>query len=236
MILHYGLGFAAGVSSLLAPCVLPLTPIIFGSSLKSSKLGPIATALGLAFSFTLFGVLTSIFSSFFNATVIQKIGSIILILVGLVLIIPNLKAKLVRPLSGVEKKGHELQSMVKGNSLISEFLLGMVLGMVWAPCSGPTLGLAFGLATQSGQLIHASLIFLFFGLGAGIGLVGLGFLLGKFRSLTGAILKHETIFNKITGLVSITLGFVILFDKLGNLEEWILSILPQWMISFATSI
>ena len=63
MIVQYGLGFGAGLLSLLAPCVLPLIPIIFGSSVQSSKFGPNAFAIGLTLSFTLVGILTSLFSS-----------------------------------------------------------------------------------------------------------------------------------------------------------------------------
>lgn len=236
VILHYGLGFSAGILSLLAPCVLPLTPIIFGSSLKSSKLGPLASALGLTLSFTIFGVLTSLFSSLFDVTFIQKTGAVILVCIGVVFIFPKLKAGLTRSLDQIGRKGHEYQAKIKGEGLVSEFLLGVVLGMVWAPCSGPTLGMAFGLATQAEHALHATLIFFFFGLGAGLGLLCLGLLLRKFGRVTGIILRYEVLINRSVGIVSIIIGFIILFERMGHLEEWALSVLPQWLIELATFI
>ncbi len=145
MIVQYGLGFGAGLLSLLAPCVLPLIPIIFGSSVQSSKFGPIANALGLTLSFTLVGILTSLFSSVFNVGTIQHIGAVTLILVGIFFIIPKLKNTFTNKLSFISNKGHYLQSKIKSTGLASQFFMGSVLGMIWAPCSGPTLAFAFGI-------------------------------------------------------------------------------------------
>jgi len=49
------LAFLAGLVTILNPCVLPLIPILVTSALGKSKAGPLALALGLVTSFTLFG-------------------------------------------------------------------------------------------------------------------------------------------------------------------------------------
>lgn len=236
MITQYSLGFGAGVLSLLAPCVLPLIPIIFGSSMQSSKFGPIANATGLTLSFTLVGILTSMFASIFDVDTIQKFGAVILILIGIVFIIPSLKKHITKELSFIGNKGHLLQSRIKSNGVLSQFFMGSILGMIWGPCSGPTLAFAFGIATQAEQAFHATLIFFFFGLGAGLGLISLGLLLRKSNHLTGKILKHNSVINRITGSLSVLIGSLILTGKLEVVEEIILEVMPSWLVSLTVAI
>lgn len=230
VIAQYGLGFGAGVLSLLAPCVLPIIPIIFGSSIQSSKLGPIANALGLTFSFTLIGILTSLFTSVFDLGSIQKIGAILLVVIGIIFLIPKLKDLLSQKLSFIGHGGSQIQSKIKGNGLGSHFLMGSVLGMIWGPCSGPTLAFAFGIATQAEHSIHATFIFFFFGLGAGLGLVTLGLLLKSSKTLMILLLRHTKLMNTITGSISIFIGLLILLNKLSTIEEFLLDLMPQWLI------
>lgn len=236
MFTHYGLGFGAGFLSLLAPCVMPLIPLIFRSSMQSSKFGPIANALGLTLSFTLVGILSSLFSSVFDIDTIQNFGAIILIIVGLVFIFPKLKEIVSNKVSHIGSKGFELQGKIKGDGLGSQFLMGSLLGMIWAPCSGPTLAFAFGIATQADKLVHASLIFFFFGLGAGLGLVFLGFLLKKFSSLTGFVMKYTNAINLTTGIVSLGIGLMIVTGTLGHFEELAMRIVPDWLINLSVAI
>ena len=236
MIAQYGLGFGAGLLSLLAPCVLPLIPIIFGSSMQSSKFGPIANAMGLTFSFTIVGVLTSLFSSFFDVNMIQQVGAVILIFIGIVFLIPKLKDSFTNKLSFIGNKGHDLQSKIKSNGLVSQFFMGSILGMIWGPCSGPTLAFAFGIATQAEHTFHATMIFFSFGLGAGLGLISLGVLLKRSASLTGKILKHNLLINKITGLSSIVIGVLIMTGKLAVVEEMILEVMPSWLVSLSVAV
>jgi cytochrome c biogenesis protein CcdA len=47
------LAFAAGLLSILSPCVLPLVPIVLGAAVSAHRLGALALAAGLASSFTI---------------------------------------------------------------------------------------------------------------------------------------------------------------------------------------
>ena len=192
--------------------------------------------MGLTFSFTLVGILTSLFSSAFDVNTVQQIGAIILIATGIVFLAPKLKDAITHKLSFIGNKGHNLQSKIKSNDIASQFLMGSVLGMIWGPCSGPTLAFAFGIASQADQAFHATIIFFFFGLGAGLGLISLGALLKKFSSLTAKLLKHTIVINRITGLFSILIGSLIVTGSLGTLEEVILKVMPAWIINLSVSL
>jgi len=51
------LAFAAGLLSILSPCVLPLVPIVLGAAIVAHPLGAFALAAGLSLSFTVLGLL-----------------------------------------------------------------------------------------------------------------------------------------------------------------------------------
>lgn len=232
MFSQYLLGFSAGGLSLLAPCVLPILPLIVTSSLKSSKWGPLLNALGLTFSFTLFGILTNVFTGFFDPEYVRNVGAVFLILVGFVFLTPSLKTFTAGPFQMISDLGIRLQDKIPNKHPLSEFFGGALLGMIWSPCTGPTLGLAIGLASKAQDLFQASLIFLFFGLGAGLGLIFIGSLIKKFSFIRSKLLSLGKYLNFTAGLLSIALGTLILTGLDAQLEDFILSLLPTWLISF----
>jgi cytochrome c biogenesis protein CcdA len=108
------------------------------------------------------------------------------------------------------------------------------LGLIWSPCTGPTLGLAIGLASKAENLFHASLIFFFFGLGAGLGLITLGYLIKRFVFLKSKLLTAGKAFNTFAGVLSLVLGILILTGAEAHLQEALLSVLPDSLIQFST--
>ena len=60
--------------------------------------------------------------------------------------------------------------------LAGQFGLGLLLGAVWSPCVGPTLGAASLLAAKGENLGQVAITMLAFGIGAALPLMLLGFL------------------------------------------------------------
>ena len=64
MVASFPLAFLAGILTAVSPCVIPVLPIILGSTLKRNRLYPFLMVLGMAFTFSLLGVVFGIFGSF----------------------------------------------------------------------------------------------------------------------------------------------------------------------------
>lgn len=58
--------------------------------------------------------------------------------------------------------------------------VGLLLGIVWAPCIGPTLGAAIALASQGEALASVAIVMVIFSLGAVIPLIAIGLLSRQF--------------------------------------------------------
>jgi len=181
--MDFGIGsflfaFLAGVLSTLSPCVLPLIPIIIGAAANQHRLGPFALAGGLTISFAVIGTaLASLGSSIGLAQDgFRLFAAIVMGAIGIVLISSKLQERFAVAMSGVSGAGNSLLSKVTIDGLFGQFLIGILLGLVWTPCVGPTLGAAITLASQGKDLGKIVFVMAIFGLGAGLPLALLGVL------------------------------------------------------------
>ena len=123
------------------------------------------------------------------------------------------------------------------SGLKGQFLGGMLLGAVWSPCVGPTLGGAIGLASQGESLWLAGGIMFAFALGISTIILALGY------GARSVIMQRQALMRKIAdksrpvmGAVFILVGVVILTNFLQVIEGWLVQNLPVWMIDLSVTI
>ena len=80
------LAYAAGLLTLINPCVLPVIPIVLATALQASRLGPVVLAAGMSLAFVTFGLLvTSVgYSIGLTEEVLARAGAVLMIGFGLV--------------------------------------------------------------------------------------------------------------------------------------------------------
>ena len=156
---------------------------------------------------------------------------------GALLLSSRLQDKFATATSGLSSAGNSFLAQLTLDGLIGQFVLGLLLGIVWSPCVGPTLGAAVTLASQGQSLVQVSILMALFGIGAGLPLVAFGLLsrqaMLRFR---GKLLIAGSIGKQAFGGILIFLGITILFGADKILESWIVKIEPAWLISLTTSI
>lgn len=234
-----GLAVVAGALSTLSPCVLPLIPIVIGTAATEHRYGPLALAAGLALSFTAIGlfVATIGFSIGLDASVFRALAAVLLIGFGIVLLVPQLQEQFA---VGAGPLGNAIQNrfgQIRGGGMTGQFAVGLLLGAVWSPCAGPTLGAASVLASQSTNLGQAAATMGLFGLGAALPLLLLGTLSReRVVRLRGSLLAAGQNLKAVLGaLLVVTGSFVILgLDK--ALETWLVTHSPEWLTQLTTSI
>jgi cytochrome c biogenesis protein CcdA len=233
------LAFLAGLLSTLSPCVLPLLPIVLGTALSQHRLGPFALAAGLAVSFVAIGlfIATIGFSIGLDGGVFRLAAAIVLMLIGLVLVLPKLQAQVALAAGPVGNWAEQRFGGVSGSGLSGQFAVGLLLGAVWSPCVGPTLGAASVLAAQGKDLGQVALTMSVFGLGAALPLLILGMVsreaMLRWRSRMMAAGQGSKI---VMGGVLIATGLLIAtgFDK--TIEAFLVQHSPEWLTRLTTSI
>lgn len=172
----FGLAFLAGVLSVLSPCVMPLLPLVLGAAASEHRFGPAALAAGLAISFVTIGlfVATVGFAIGLDGDVFRKVAAVLLLLVGAVLMLPVAQVRLATAAGPVSNWTEQRFGGFSTTGLWGQFGVGLLLGAVWSPCVGPTLGAASVLASQGKDLPSVALTMVLFGLGAALPMLILG--------------------------------------------------------------
>jgi len=233
----YALGYLAGALSTLSPCVLPLLPILIASATTQHRFGPLALALGLTLSFATVGlfIATAGAAIGLDAGVLRKGAAVLLMAFGLMLLSARAQARFAYAASGLSTAGDGLLGRITGTGWRGQFAVGLVLGIVWSPCVGPTLGAASTLAAQGSHLPQIALLMLVFGLGAGTPLVVIGNLSREaMQRMRGRLLAAGQRGRWWLGLALVLIGLAILTGGDKALETWAVEHSPDWLTELTT--
>jgi cytochrome c-type biogenesis protein len=226
------LALIAGLFSILSPSVLSLVPIVLGAAVSEHKYGPAALACGLALSFTAIGmfVATVGYAVGLDGEVFRNVAAVLLVGTGAILIVPNWQAQVALAAGPLGNWTEQKFGNTKSEGLWGQFGIGVLLGAVWSPCVGPTLGAASVLAAQGRELGRVALTMFAFGIGSALPLLLLGMLsretLMRWR---GWMLSFGKGGKAVLGGLLIAGGLLILSGLDKALETELVGILPQFM-------
>ncbi|MGO1409922.1 cytochrome c biogenesis CcdA family protein [Microbacterium sp.] len=214
----------AGVLSFLSPCILPLVPgylgFIAGTVAPKNQVsvlpsdgatdapsrgrlvgGVLLFIAGFTLVFVTVIVLGGVAGgamSQFNlqyGDLVTRILGVVVIALGLVFLgLFGFAQRIARP-------------QIKGNiGLVGAPLLGIALGLGWAPCIGPTLAAIFAVAYNTEDGLRAGLLGLVYSLGLGIPFVLLALGFGWASRSVGFLRRHVRAINIIGGVLLVALG------------------------------
>jgi len=232
-------GYGAGLLTLINPCVLPILPIVLATALQASRHGPLAVAAGMSLSFVVLGLGVTVLGRSIGLTpeTIADAGAVLMIGFGLVLLVPRFSASFATATAGVSAHADSRIDRVDRGGLQGQFVGGILLGAVWSPCIGPTLGGAISLASQGESLVRAGAIMMAFALGVSTVIIALGY---GARS----VIQRRQVWMRgiaararpVMGVIFIAVGAGLLLRVHHYLEFWALQTLPPWLIDLSVSL
>ncbi|MFZ0729917.1 MAG: cytochrome c biogenesis CcdA family protein [Methylovirgula sp.] len=234
----FALAFLAGILSMFSPCIVPLLPLVLGAAVSEHRYGPPALAAGVALSFTALGlfVATIGFALGLDGDIFRRIAAAILVLIGLVLMVPIAQVRLATAAGPMSNWTEQRFGGFVTRGLWGQFALGLLLGAIWSPCVGPTLGAASILAAQGRNLPTVALTMAMFGIGAALPML----LLGKLSRKLLLRWRDQMIgFGKgakaALGVALVLVGVSIFTGLDKALEAMLVDISPKWLIAITTS-
>lgn len=215
--------FIAGVLTVLAPCILPLIPVVIGSSASGrSKWTPYIVVLSLAVSIIIFTFVLKVSTAFVMVPpeIWTYLSGGILVLFGLTLAVPQVWEKI----PGLAKLSAGSNKLVgsgyQKKSFLGDVIIGAALGPVFSTCS-PTyfvilasvlpVSFALGTAYLLAYIIGLSLILLL------IAILG-----QKFADHLTRVSDSRGFFKRAIGIFFIILGLAIALGYEKKLETKIL--------------
>jgi cytochrome c-type biogenesis protein len=231
------LAFVAGVLSILSPCVLPILPIVLGAAASEHRWGPAALAAGLAASFVVIGlfVATIGYSIGLDGDRLRFVAAVLMIVIGVILLVPRLQVQLAVAGAPLQNWSDRHFGGSPRSGIAGQVSVGLLLGAVWSPCVGPTLGAASILAAQGRDLGVVGATMLSFGLGAGLPLAALGLLsreaMLRWRThLAAGSARAKSVF----AVLLVGIGFLIVSGLDKRVETLAVDHSPQWLTNLTT--
>lgn len=231
--------YAAGLLTLINPCVLPILPIVLASALQAGKGGPLYMAAGMSLSFVGFGmfVTTVGYSIGLDEQRLSQIGAWMMLVFGIILLVPPLSAKFSSLTSGFANSADARIDTMQRKTALGQLGTGTLLGAVWSPCIGPTLGGAIALASQGENLMRAAMIMVFFAFGVSTIILVLGYgARSWFLKRQGLMQSIAEKSRPLLGAVFALVGLGLLFKVHHMIEAWAVQNLPAWLIDLSVAL
>lgn len=221
--------FIAGVLTVLAPCILPLLPIIIGGSVindggqnKNSLKHPLIITASLAVSVIVFTLLLKATTALLGVPteVWAVISGVIVILFGINLLWPSLWERVMIK-TGLQAGANRLMGQSgKSSGVKKDILLGASLGPVFNSCS-PTYALIVAVILPASFLVGLGYLVAYaLGLATILLLISIGgrTVIQKLKWLA----NPNSVFKKIIGLLFIVVGLAVLLGIDKQIQTYVL--------------
>ncbi|GAB2939248.1 cytochrome c biogenesis CcdA family protein [Nonomuraea fastidiosa] len=216
LLLAVPIAVLAGVVSFLSPCVLPLVPgylsYVTGMTADPKRgrlvLGATLFVAGFALVFVLSGALFGGIGSVVlgHAEIITRVLGVLTIVLGLAFlgVLPGLMR---------DVRIHRLPAA----GLAGAPLLGVVFGLGWTPCIGPTLAVVLTLGLNEGSAGRGALLAVAYALGLGLPFVGAALAYSRALRTFRAIRKHSRLITRVGGGMMVAVGVLLVTGLWGEM-------------------
>lgn len=224
-------GFLAGALTLLNPCVLPVLPIVLASAVSADRRGPLFLAAGMSVSFVAIGLTLAWLGPALGVTPesVESASALIMVGFGVMMLVPAFGTRFATATAGIASRADGGLNRLDQSGPWGMALGGVLLGAVWSPCIGPTLGGAIALAASGDSLGQAALVMVAFALGVSTVMLALAY------GARGALQRRQawmravaTRAKPILGMTFVLVGLSLWFGWFRLIEAWAIDTLPYW--------
>lgn len=228
------LAAAAGALGVLSPCVWPLVPVVMSTAATAGRRGAWFLAAGLSLSFALAGTLLGglLVSAGIDPARFRQLSALLLVAAAAFLLVRPLGEQVALGLSRLTARAGGGRAAAHATGL-GQFGVGALLGLVWLPCVGPTLGAAVALAALGQDLGMVFLVMAAYGLGTAMALLAAARLSARLLSRLRPRIGAGAGLGKFAlGSTLLLLGVLVLTGLDKALESRVLAFLPTWLVAF----
>ena len=223
------LAFTAGILTIAAPCIFLPLPIILGASVgQKNNIRPLFITLGFVITFSLLGLILNLVvqSLQLNPQVLRNGAAVLLVIFGIFMIWPRIFERLTLRFSGlINKAGEESGKIGSGN--VGGFMLGVLIGVIWAPCAGPILGSILTLISQQADLSKASFLLIAYAIGAGVPMLIIAYGGQVLTTKIRIIAQYAKTLQKIFGIIIMAVAVAVYFQYDTVIQAKILNYFEQ---------
>ena len=229
------IAFGAGLLSFLSPCVLPLIPsyvtFITGLSLddvqnarRTALVHGSLFVLGFTLIFLAMGAGATLLGQVLvhNRDWISRIGGVVIIIFGLYLLgVLNI---------GFMSREARFHVADKPVGYFGTLFVGIAFGAGWTPCLGPILGSILVYTSSQADLVRGMWLLLAYSLGLAVPFLLSAVAIDRFSAFFQRMRKQMIWVSRISGLVMIAVGLLLVTNYFTILAAWLNSITPDFLL------
>ncbi len=224
--------FVAGLVTILKPCCLPLVPVVMSGS-AGGRFRPFAIVSGMTLSFTIMGTLVSGFGAAFGgfADTMRSLSIVFIMAMGAVLFDEDINMEFVKLSGSITQNFRQrvrffnnASSNTTEQGLLGGFFLGMSLGIVWIPCVGPILGAVLAYVASVGNVTYGAWMLFVYSVGMSLPMLSIAYYGKKVTNRYKWFLRNGALLKKLSGLVLILAGLMLLF----NIDKLLIRVLSPY--------
>lgn len=208
------LALVAGILTIAAPCILLPLPIILGGSVgQKSKTRPLFITLGFVLSFAVVALLINFLvqNLGLDPNTLRTAAVIMLVIFAFFMIWPTPFERLMTHMSGLINRANKTGQSA-GNGNFGGFILGVIVGIIWAPCAGPILGSILTLIALQKDTTQATFLLIAYAIGAGIPMLAIAYGGQALTTKVKGIAKYSSRLQQIFGVILLLLAGAIYFQ------------------------
>jgi cytochrome c-type biogenesis protein len=217
----------AGMLTIVAPCTLPVLPILLGASIgqrAGARPAFIAAGFVMSFAFVALALNAVATALHFDPDALRKAGLSLLLIFGALMIWPTAFERVTARLAGT---GLALQGAAAAQTNLGGFVLGTTLGLIWTPCSGPVLGSILTAIATSPDRAHGALLLVTYTVGAALPMLGVAYggqtISARLRSLTPYAGRLQQTFGAV--VIAFALSAFLQYDAVAL--AWLGQFIPE---------
>lgn len=191
-------------------------------------------AAGLALSATTVGFAVALLGFTLDRDLVRIVAGALLVLVGAVLLIARLDVALTRATSPVVTRAAAMLARFTPQRLAGQFVVGALLGALWTPCGGPTLGGAIGLAAQRRSLGAAAAVMAAYSAGAVVPVLLLAYGSRRLVGRPDRLVRLARVGKPAVGALLVLVGVLSVTGVDKALETRLLDLMPAWLVDLTT--
>jgi cytochrome c biogenesis protein CcdA/thiol-disulfide isomerase/thioredoxin len=216
----------AGAATAVSPCVLPVLPVVLAAGTTGGRRRPvgIVTGITLSFTFATVALVYVIDALGLPGDFLRTFAIAVLLVFGATLIVPALGARVEAWLTRIAPRA---RAGADDGGFWSGLVVGLSLGLVYAPCAGPIL--AGVITVSASQSFTAGRLLIAFAYALGSGIVLYVLMLGG-RRVTRPLSRHSGRFQMATGVVMVVMAVAMLGDLDTRFQTAIAAHLPSVLV------
>ena len=233
MFVSFSIAFFAGIISFLSPCVLPLIPgylsFICGTTLNElnskSKNFILKKSLFFSLGFSLVFISLGATATFVGSLLLQY-SKILSIVSGIVIIFFGIYLLELIKINFLNKGSFGYSKIQYSNTSLFPFIVGVGFGFGWTPCIGPILGSILAFASMEDSIYKGILLLTLYSFGLAVPFILSSLLIKKFLILSKSVKNYLSKIKKISGIIILITGILIITGKLQILGFYLIEYFP----------